>query len=147
MYSTLFVDAGHANLDITSAISNVAMTHRVLMGMNFVPDGIEFSPNVPICFDGDKKLTGFKYRNGSLDITVKGTGHDVDFIMLDGTRINGNFIGTDALQGHHTIEVTMRPGAQASQRVTIVTRAMVLPDEPQVVWNGDSALIVNYNAS
>lgn len=145
LYSTVFINAGSLNLDVTCALSNIAMTHRLIAGMNFVPDGIEFAPVVPVCFAQDKMISGFKYRKGTLDITVKGTGRDVAELLLDGKKINGTFIPASSLAGNHTISITMQEGHDTSQGVTIARSVMRLPETPVVQWNGDSARIFNYN--
>lgn len=146
LYSTLIINDGSTNMDVTCAVSTMALTHRVLAGMEFDPEGIEFNPFVPSCLNGDKTITGFKYRNGTIDITVKGTGCIVDFVLLDDKRIDGNFISADKLAGHHSIIVTMNNEApSATQGVTIATHSFALPDEPVVMWNGDSAQVLNYD--
>jgi len=145
LYSTMLVDGGDAYLDLTCALSNVAMTHRVIAGMTFEPQGIEFEPVVPACFTGDKQLMGFKYRGATLDITVKGTGHEVDFILLDDKRMDGTFIEASKLQKRHSIVITMKEGHVGSQGVTVVNSRTLQPEEPIVMWNGDSASIFNYN--
>lgn len=145
LYSTLFVNAGSANLDITAAISNVAMTHRLMAGLKFDAEGIEFAPVIPEFFSGDKHLDGFMYRGATLNITIKGTGHDVDKIELDGKAINGTFIAASELSGTHNIAIKMKDGPQTVQGVTITNQNMRVPAEPVVVWNGDSAHIYNYD--
>lgn len=145
LYSTLFINEGTANLDITSAISNVAMTHRLMAGLKFDAEGIEFAPVVPAFFSGDKHLDGFMYRGATLNITVKGTGHDVDKVELDGKAVNGTFIAASLLKGTHNIVIKMKEGRKAEQGVTITNKEMQVPAEPVVVWNGDSAHIYNFD--
>lgn len=148
LYSTLIINDGSTNMDVTCAISTLAMTHRLMAGMKFDAQGIVFEPFIPSCFTGDKKILNFNYRGSSLDITIKGTGKDVDFILLDDKRIDGNFISADKLKGHHSIIITMKQENSLShQGVTVVTRNITLPDEPEVMWNGDSARVINYNPS
>lgn len=145
VYSTLFVNEGTANLDVSAAISNVAMTIRVFAGMKFETDGIEFSPVIPQCLAGDKHINGFSYRDATLDITLQGCGHTIDRIMLDGKQLGSNFIPADKLHGHHNITIAVKDESTTSQGVTIVNQRMMFPDEPVVVWNGDSAAITNYD--
>lgn len=147
LYSTLFINEGSASLDINCAVSNIAMTHRLLFGMKFETDGIEFMPVVPSCFAGDKQLSGFSYRDGTLNITVKGCGHDVDYITLDDQRVNGTFVAASQLKGEHNIVIQMKEGHTSERGITISNVLMQLPDEPVVAWDGDSAYIYNYNPS
>lgn len=145
LYSTLFVNAGSASLDVYTAISNVAMTVRLIAGIEFEPNGINFSPTIPQCLSGDKTIHNLKYRNGMLDITVKGTGHDVDYIMLDNVKQSGSFIASKDLRGHHEVVVVMTGDSPQSHNVTIANQRTVLPDVPVVTWIGDSAVINNYD--
>ena len=147
LYSTLIVNKGTASLDVQCAISNMAMTYRIVCGMEFESGGIKFDPDIPSFFNGEKLLMGFKYRGATLDITVKGVGHDVDFILLDGKRIEGSFIAAEKFKGRHEIIITMKEGVHNPQKITIVTRNTVLPEEPIVTWNGDSSNIFNFNRS
>ncbi len=147
LFSTQLAGGGNTQLDVAMAMSNVAMTHRLLAGMNFEPQGIEFAPVVPYCLGGDKQLVGVNYRGATLDITIKGSGHEVDFIMLDGKRIDGSFIDASRLSEHHNIVITMARGHLGTQGATIVNRRTIRPDEPIIMWNGDSASIFNYDRS
>ncbi len=146
LYSTRFINNDNATVDFSAAISNIAMTHRVLAGINFEADGLELSPCVPACFPADKTITGFAYRNSTLDITVKGTGYNVDNITVDGKEVNGNFIKASLLSGgHHTITVTMDGTSPKDQGISLADRSMSIPNEPDVTWSGDSAYINNYS--
>lgn len=145
LYTTLFVNAGSTSLDVYSALSNVAMTVRVIAGIEFEPDGINFSPTIPQCLSGDKTIHNLKYRDGLLDITINGTGHDVDYITLDDAKQTSSFIAAQHLKGQHKIVVVMKDDAPHSREVTIARNRMVLPDIPVVTWIGDSAIINNYD--
>ncbi len=147
LYSTRLASSTSTQLDVAMAMSNVAMTHRLLAGMTFEPQGIEFAPVVPSCLPGDKQLMGVSYRGATLDITIKGTGHEVDFILLDDKRIDGTFIEASLLTGRHSIVITMSQGHMGAQGATIVSQRTIRPDEPMIMWNGDSASIFNYTPS
>lgn len=147
LYCTSFVGGGNDTLTYAAAVSNVAMTHRLMMGMNFVPDGIEFSPVIPLGFGGDKRLTGFAYRGATLDITVKGCGHEVESMQVDGKPVNGTFVPAQQLKGHHTVIITMKEGYKSNQGINIEYQSAPLPHEPEVIWDGDSAHIYNFDPS
>ena len=126
--------------------ASMAMTLRVIMGIKFVADGIEFTPCVPSCFDGKKTLTGLRYRNAVLNITVHGTGNDVERLEIDGHAAEGNFLPAN-LTGTHQIDVHVRQGHTSSGRITLARAGTVLPAIPQVVWTPDSGFIEGYSTN
>ena len=126
----------------TSA-SNVAMVIRVLMGMSFTPEGIEFAPTVPTGMPGVKTLKGLNYRRAVLDITVKGEGNDVASITDNGKQLESAFIPCDIV-GNHSIVITLQRGQHRNNKVTIHRNEVIIPITPTVVWTPDSGYIVDY---
>ena len=122
------------------------MILRVIAGMNFLPNGIEFQPKVPVCFSGTKTLTGVKYRNAVLNITIKGTGDELKEITLDGKRIDNNFVSAQ-LQGSHKIVITMNGENTGSGKVTLTQKMRSLPPTPQWLWDGFYGTNYNYDAN
>ena len=116
----------------TSA-SDVAMILRVLLGMNFEPEGIEFSPLVPVGMDGTKHFKGFNYRRAVLDFTVNGTGREIATIMLDGKALESPFLPGD-IQGRHQVVINMGPGGDDGQGVTIYKSDIFMPPTPVINW-------------
>ena len=129
-----------------NAAGNLAMVYNVIAGMNFLPNGIEFSPKVPICFNGDKVISSFKYRNAVLDITIKGTGDELSSISLDGNNLADNFINAD-IEGRHKIVITMNNNYTGSGKITLTREAYHLPETPMWQWDGFYGTTYNYNAS
>ena len=89
-----------------SMAGNIAMVHRIFIGMNFNVDGIRFNPVIPKVFSGNRTLGNFKYRNAILNITVKGYGRKIHSIMLDGNPLSGNLLPA-TINGKHDIEIKM----------------------------------------
>lgn len=89
-----------------SMAGNLAMVHRVFMGMNFERDGILFEPVIPKEYRGSKTLSNFKYRNAILNITVKGYGNKINSFRLDGKQLDKAFLD-GSLSGTHNIEIQM----------------------------------------
>jgi hypothetical protein len=85
---------------------NLAMVHRVLIGMGFEKDGIKFSPKIPKVYGGKKSLTNFKYRKAILDISVEGFGKNIASIQLDGKALPNAFL-PGSLTGKHAITIKM----------------------------------------
>lgn len=84
---------------------NIALTHRILFGINFEKDGLAFKPFVPEALGGERSLNGFRYRDAVLDITVKGYGSAIKSFELNGKE-HKPFIPAD-IKGHNTIVITM----------------------------------------
>ncbi len=87
-----------------SMAGNLAMVHRVFMGMNFEPDGLRFRPVVPETFGGTRTLSRFRYRNAVLNITVHGHGNQIASATLDGQPIQEAFVPAD-LSGTHEVVI------------------------------------------
>lgn len=129
--------------NLGTSASNAAMTLRVFMGMNFTPEGIEFAPTVPACLPGKKTFNGFHYRSALLNITVEGTGNDVESITDNGNVLESPFIPCD-IDGEHHIVIVLKQGNQSSQHVTIHNGEATLPLTPDVTWSNDSGYIENF---
>jgi hypothetical protein len=89
-----------------SMAGNLAMVHRVFMGMSFEADGINFNPVIPKVYGGTKTLSNFQYRDAVLSIRVKGHGNQVKSIMMDGKELENGFFPASTT-GAHSIEIVM----------------------------------------
>lgn len=129
--------------ELGTGASNAAMIMRVLLGMSFKPEGIEFAPLVPAGLPGKKTFNSFIYRNAVLDITLEGTGNDIASISDNGDVLESAFLPHD-VEGHHHIVIKLKEGRPFSQQVTIHNNEVVLPLTPTVVWQGDTGRIVDF---
>lgn len=131
--------------DLGSAAGNLAMVFRIYAGMTFLPNGIEFNPYVPVFLNGKKEIKGFKYRGATLNITIEGTGSDIDQFFIDGKETNDNFIDAK-LTGAHSILIKMSNTKKARQQVTLMGSNFSLPPTPLVQWGKDENTLLNYSA-
>ena len=68
-----------------SATGYLRMVFSGLFGMKFSPEGVAFSPECKLLGEyGVKRLTGLRYRNGVLDITVSGKGSRLAAVKVNG---------------------------------------------------------------
>ena len=123
--------------------SNAAMVIRVLMGMNFKPEGIEFAPMVPAGMPNVKTLKGLNYRRAVLDITVEGEGNDIASITDNGKPLESAFLPCDIVGNHH-INITLKQGQRHNNKVTIHRNEVIMPFTPTVEWTADSGYIVDF---
>ncbi|WP_116107968.1 MGH1-like glycoside hydrolase domain-containing protein [Lewinella sp. IMCC34191] len=89
-----------------SIAANLAMVYRVYMGMEFRADGLYFAPSVPKSYTGARRLTGFRYREATLDITVSGYGQRVKAVRIDDRPADVAFVDGKST-GHHTVEIEL----------------------------------------
>jgi hypothetical protein len=102
----IFTELNSSNM-LWSLSGNIALTTRILFGINFQTDGIRFAPFVPQSLADNRSLTSFPYRGAKLNITVEGYGSDLKEIYLNGKRLSSPFIPAKNLKGECTIRIVM----------------------------------------
>jgi hypothetical protein len=118
-----------------SMAGNIAMVHRVFMGMQFETNGIRFAPVIPTNYGGTKTLKKFVYRNMQLDILVKGTGSMIKKFKIDGVERKEPFL-SDTLKGAHQIEIELNGLPMNRQNISLTSNQFSLP-APRVVVTGN----------
>ncbi|MCB0581955.1 MAG: hypothetical protein KDD10_21930 [Phaeodactylibacter sp.] len=117
-----------------SMAGNLAMVHRVFMGMSFEADGLRFSPVIPGSYPGTKTLSNFRYRGATLNITVEGFGNRIESITLDGEPLEDAFLPAD-VSGEHAIVIKMNGQAFGGAAINLVENRFSLPT-PQLEQEG-----------
>lgn len=110
------------------------MIGRCLLGMEFGPGGIGFTPYVPQSMPGKKQIRGLRYRDATLDIDIDGTGNTIAAFSIDGKGATPFFDGN--LKGHHTVTIALTT-ANAAERHTppqVQEEPSVCPTSPEVTW-------------
>ena len=88
-----------------SLSGNIALTCRILFGINYEDNGLSFSPFVPKVMADNRTLSNFTYRDAKLNITVKGHGQHIKSFMLNGKECKP-FIPVD-IKGVNEIVIEM----------------------------------------
>ncbi len=88
-----------------SLSGNLAITCRILFGINFEDTGLSFAPFVPKTLADVRTLYNFPYRGASLDITVEGYGDKIKSFSLNGKE-QKPFIPTN-IKGHNVVHIVM----------------------------------------
>ncbi|MEM9076706.1 MAG: glycogen debranching protein [Bacteroidota bacterium] len=109
-----------------SMAGNLAMVHRVFIGMDFQVDGLYFAPVVPEAYTGTKTLSNFKYRNAILNITVNGHGNQIKSVNIDGKEVKEAFIPKD-LSGEHNITIELSNNEFPYQGIKLVENQFTPP--------------------
>ena len=96
----------NSDRQLWSVAAMLAMHHRVLIGISFEKDKMEFNPVIPESFSGSYSLKNFGYRNGKYNISVTGWGDGISSFKIDGAKLPDNFIPA-TMTGDHTVEIIM----------------------------------------
>ena len=118
---------------------NIAVTDRILFGIEFEKDGLAFHPFVPKALAAERTLENFTYRDARLTITVKGYGNEIKSFTLNGKE-HKPFIPA-SIKGDNTIVITMADNeiGQLAVNRTDNVKAPLTPiarmEEGTLVWN------------
>lgn len=117
----------NSNRMLWSMAGNLAMVHRVFIGMHFQEDGILFQPVIPKEYKGKRELSNFSYRDATLTIIVEGYGNQVKEFKLDGTSKTNHFLPSN-LSGNHTIHIQMSNEKFDTKPINLVENKFSLPN-------------------
>ncbi len=119
---------------------NLALTHKILFGIDFQKDGLAFKPFVPEALGGTRTLENFKYRDASLDITVSGYGDRIKSFKVNGKE-QAPFIAAKKAKGKMKVEITMNdePIAPVGINMTANKNAPLTP----IAWLEGNTLVWN----
>lgn len=133
--------AVNSNRQLWSVAGYLSMVYRVIMGMNYVDNGIEFSPMVPDSLIGPFELSNFKYRESTLNVKVSGNGDQIDTLMVDGVTQALPYVYPANGTGSHTIEITLKTsGLNYSINKVQAGADCEAPVEPIMSWTDDGKL-------
>ena len=124
----------NSNRMLWSMAGNLAMVHRVFMGMHFQKDGIVFQPVIPKNYTGKKELSNFSYRDATLTITVEGYGNAVKEFKLDGNAETNHFFPAN-LSGNHAIHIQMSNEGFDNKPINMVGNEFSLPNPIVTIQN------------
>ena len=117
----------NSDYQLWSVAGDLAVTYRVIFGLEYEADGLRFNPFIPKSLAGDYQLNGLKFRNAELDIEVKNYGDAIVSFKIDGESVSGNRVPA-TLAGKHTISIIMN-GKQTSSKESIAP-GKFSPDTP-----------------
>lgn len=78
-----------------SLAGNLAIAHRILMGLTFETDGLHFNPVVPKAMSDTREMSNIQYRDAKIDLTVEGYGNKIASCTVNG-KPSAPFIPADA---------------------------------------------------
>ena len=89
-----------------SLSGSLSLIHKIIFGIQFQVDGLEFKPFVPFALKGKRSLTNFSYRKSILNIELEGYGNKIQSFSLDGKILPKAFIPAK-LEGNHSIKIIL----------------------------------------
>lgn len=105
-----------------SLSGNLAITLRVLFGIEPRADGVAFHPVVPEVLSDTRTLSGYRYRDAIFDITMRGWGDSIATFRLNG-KAQEPFVPA-GLKGRNKVEIVMADNPFAPMKVNNVKNAM-----------------------
>jgi len=109
----------NSDRQLWSVAGNLAMYYRVLFGMKYNVNNIEFHPFVPAEYSGKRSITNFKYRNATLDITVDGYGNGIKTMYLDDVELD-DFKISSSIKGKHNVVIVMNKELNEEDKINLV---------------------------
>ncbi len=127
----------NSDRQLWSVAGNLATVYRVLLGMRFMPDGIQFKPFIPKAYAGQRTLSNFKYRQSVLSITIIGYGNKISEFQIDGKTMEQAFLPA-SLEGAHNVLIRMSNKSLPAVKINLVDNTFA-PETP-VVFKSASTL-------
>ncbi|WP_245575857.1 MGH1-like glycoside hydrolase domain-containing protein [Hymenobacter norwichensis] len=103
----------NSSVMLWSLSGTLGLTYKGLFGMHLQVDGLTFRPFVPQALQGQRKLTGFRYRGAVLDVEMQGFGNIIRSITMDGQPLTDATVPT-TLTGTHSIRIEITNQAPAA---------------------------------
>lgn len=119
---------------------NLAITHKILFGIDYQQDALAFHPFVPRALAGTRTLSNFKYRQATLDITVEGSGNEIKSFKVNGKE-QPALIPAKKAKGHLKVEIKLAGNDIPALKVNNVRNAKA-PLTP-ITWLEGSTLCWN----
>lgn len=85
---------------------NIALTHRILFGIEYMKDGLAFHPFVPEALGQPRRLEGFRYRDAVLNISISGYGSKIKSFKVNGKE-QDPFIPAKKAKGELNVVIEM----------------------------------------
>lgn len=137
----IFTELNSSNM-LWSLAGNLALTNRLLFGINFEKNGLRLEPFVPEALAATRTLKDFPYRGAKLNITVSGYGDKVRSLSINGKSYypeKGKVIPAKLLKDGADIEIVMNDSFSGPREINRVAnkKAPLTPD----VWLSNDASI------
>lgn len=115
-----------------SLAGNIALVQKMLFGINYREDGISFEPFIPKPLADIRTLSGLKYRNATVNITVQGYGNRIAEFYINGKKQKKAFLPANST-GIQDIRIVMADNDLNDMKVNL-TENKKAPLTPIARW-------------
>jgi len=115
-----------------SLSGSLSLVYKVLFGMQFTPTELIFRPFVPQALQGERELTNFHYRGAVLSIELRGFGHRIEKVYLDGDPLARAAVPA-TLTGRHRVRIQLTNEVPTAMPTTTVANRFS-PEMPAVTY-------------
>ncbi|PKQ61529.1 hypothetical protein BZG02_15165 [Labilibaculum filiforme] len=130
----------NSDRQLWSAAGSLSTFYRILMGMNYTADYLEFKPFIPREYKGKQSIKGLRYQNAILDIDIYGFGDKISHYSLDGKYYQRPIVPKE-MEGKHKIEIRMNNHILTKSKINLVDNK-VTPEttslrfvDNQLIWD------------
>lgn len=123
-----------------SVAATLAGYYRLLFGMEYLEDGIKFSPYVPEWMEGPYTLSNYAYRDAMLNVTVNGNGDLIDSMTVNGVSVSADYVLPTDASGEYVIVINMKDSGKRSEYHLEEDSWAVCPPMPVVTKNANGTL-------
>lgn len=145
----LVIDNGDIATELNSSnmlwslSGNLAITNRILFGINLDKDGIFFRPVIPEALADNRQLLNYPYRGKKIDVEISGWGDSISSISLNGKQLKTPFISEESLKDRNIVKIVMadKPFKNLSVNHTVNIKAPLTP----IAWLEENGAILKWN--
>ena len=129
-----------------SLSGSLSLVYKVLFGMQFEAERLVFRPFVPQAWQGQRRLSNFRYRGAVLDVEMQGFGNEIGSITLDGQPLADAAV-PGSLRGRHRVRIELKNQSSPAQAVHRANPQIGLaPDAPVLTAAGHTG-VLRWNAT
>lgn len=99
-----------------SLSGNISLVYKILFGINYQVNDLEFKPFVPEVYAGKRSITNYKYRKSVLNIEMEGFGNQIKTFQLDGKTLQKAIIPAN-LEGQHQVKIILADNKLSPEKV------------------------------
>ena len=121
-----------------SLSGNISLVHKILFGIEYMPNQLLFHPFVPDALKGLHRLTNFKYRNAVLDISIEGSGNQIASFVID-DKSSTDPVVNENLEGNHRIVIKLKHTPTSGNQINSVKNYTTL-DVPVIKFEKSGIL-------
>lgn len=121
---------------------NIAITTRILFGIEFEKDGLRFAPFVPEALSATRTLDNFPYRGATVNITVSGYGDKVAECKVNG-KPSAPFINASKIKKGEIFNVKIKLSDSFEHKLTVNHQPNLKAPLTPITWVEDGYLCWN----